>query len=142
MRRAPTHSGISGMNMKKAKSRTAALAMMCHLVAFTGLVFPLANIAAPFLIWIVWRKKSELIEHHGRESMNFQITFTIGWLLLVILSFALAFDDVILYAGWVIGLFGLIFYFMQIINAATSAGRGDYSTYPYTIRLIKGGARN
>ncbi len=123
--------------MNKVNNRDAALGMMCHLAAFAGLVLPLANIAGPFIIWFARGKKSEFVDYHGKESMNFQISFTILYLLLVILSFVLAFDDVIIFAGGILGIFGVLFCFMQVIKAAAFAKRGERSRYPLTIRMIK-----
>lgn len=123
--------------MKKKYITDSTFAMLCHLVSFTGLLFPLANIAAPFLIWLVRRKKSRLVDHHGRESMNFQISITIWFLLLTVLSFVLAFGDMVILTVGVVGLFFLIFCFLQILNAAASARKGEYATYPLTIRIIK-----
>ncbi|MCP4693689.1 MAG: DUF4870 domain-containing protein [Desulfobacterales bacterium] len=123
--------------VKKTLIKDTTKAMLCHAVAFFGLAFPLGNIIAPLLIWLVWRKKSEFVNHHGKESIHFQISFTLCYLLLVILSFALAFDDVIVFTGGILGLFAMVFCFMQILNAAASAKRGERSTYPLTIRIIK-----
>ncbi len=129
--------GWDGVNLKKGNDRESIPATLCHLAAFTGLAFPLANIVAPLLIWLFWRKKSEFVDYHGKESVNFQISLTIWFTLLVVLSFALAFHDAVIFAGGFLGLLGLLFCCARIITAAASAKRGEYSTYPAIIRILK-----
>ncbi len=49
-------------------------ASLCHLSALVGLVFPWTNVIFPFLLWRKRRKESRFIDHHGLESVNFQLS--------------------------------------------------------------------
>lgn len=103
-------------------------AMFCHLAAFAGFILPLGNIIAPLALWLLKRRDSPYVDHHGREVLNFQITALIAlvvcWLLaLVLIGFVLM---ALLGALWlVLTLVGLI-----------RASQGEYFRYPLSLRLV------
>lgn len=49
----------------------------CHVAVFAGFVFPLGNIIAPFVIWLMKKDEYPFVEEQGKEVLNFQITVTI-----------------------------------------------------------------
>lgn len=111
--------------------------MLCHLLTLPAAIVPFGNIIAPLLIWISKRKKSSFVEHHGKESINFQITFTLIWIVAPIVAFLIAVNEVMLFAGCIILVFLALFYLMQIINSCCLANKGIENKYPFTLRLIK-----
>jgi uncharacterized Tic20 family protein len=119
------------------KNRANTIGMLCHLTSLLGFIIPLGNIFAPLLFWIFYRKKSSFINYHSKESLNFQISFTVWFLILPVIYFFLAFDIIVLFVGVLMECFLLIFYFMQIINISVNAKRGEYSKYPLTVRFIR-----
>jgi len=76
--------------MDEAKTNT--IGMLCHLTSVLGFVIPLGNIFAPLLFWAFYRKKSPFVNYHSKESLNFQISFTVWFLILPVIAFSLAFD--------------------------------------------------
>ena len=93
-------------------------AMGCHLAALSGFVIPFGNIVGP------------LVERHGKESINFQITVTIGVLICIPLMFVLIGIPLM----FIIGIGALIL----TIMAAVKVSNGDFDyKYPLTIRLLK-----
>ena len=119
------------------KDKINTIGMLCHLTSLLGFVIPLGNILAPLLFWAFYRKKSLFVNYHSKESLNFQISFTVWFIILPVIAFSLAFDIIVLFIAALIECFLLIFYFMQIINAAINAKRGEYRKYPLTIRFIR-----
>lgn len=103
--------------------------MLCHLSTFSGYVFPMGNIIAPLLIWLLKREEYPLVEDQGKESLNFQISITIYVLVALLLSFVLIGIPIL------IGL--VIFEFIVVIMASIKANDGGRYRYPVTIRLIK-----
>ena len=106
------------------------MGMLCHLlslVAFIGV--PLGNIIGPLIIWAIKKDEHPFIDDQGKESMNFQITMTIGFVICVILMFL------------VIGMFLIIplaiFDLVMVIIASIKANEGVTYRYPLTIRFIK-----
>lgn len=108
------------------------MAMMVHLLPLLGFFLPGMSILIPLLIWLFKRDKSPYIEHHARESLNFQITVA----LLVAIWIALKL--------MLVGLLLLplvpaivIIVLILMIRAALKAGDGEYYLYPFSLRLVK-----
>lgn len=102
------------------------LGVLCHICA----LIPLVNIIVSLVIWILKREESKFVEHHGKESLNFQITMTIGYLISFILMFLFVIAKIIF-----IGL--IIFNSIVVIIASIKTGEGRYYRYPYSLKLIK-----
>jgi len=103
--------------------------MLCHLSIFAGHFIPFGNIIAPLVIWLIKREESAFIDYHGKESLNFQITLVIYFLIAGVLAFVLI-GLPILIALW-------IFSLVIVIIAGLKANEGQYYRYPITIRFIK-----
>jgi len=103
------------------------IAMLCHLAALLGVV-PFANIIAPLVIWLLKKDSSSYIDHHGRESVNFQIMMTI-YMLCAALLFIVIIGFFILPA---LGIANLVL----IIIAAIKAKDGERYRYPFIFRVI------
>ena len=105
------------------------MAMLCHLLAiFTGFI-------APLVIWLVKKDQSPFIDHHGRESLNFQITLLLVMLALGGLTMVLMFvliGFLLIPVLVVVPIIALVFE----ILAAVAAQRGDWHRYPFNIRLV------
>lgn len=111
--------------MSKEERNWAALT---HVAAFAGFFIPFGNIVGPLLIWIMKKDASAYIDFHGKESLNFQISITIYFLIAAVLIFLL------------IGLPMLLLIFLASygfpIVAAIKAAEGEYYYYPLNLRLI------
>lgn len=97
------------------------MAMLAHLLAiFFGWL-------APLIIWLV-KKESPFIADQAKESLNFQITVFIAYLICGALTFVL------------IGCFLLpaviVASLILCIMAALAANKGERYRYPFAIRLI------
>lgn len=115
-------------------NRTWALA--CHLGGLGSLSsVPFAGIIAPLIIWLNKRDEHEYIDYHGKEALNFQISFAIYYAVTltaaVILTFVLI--GILLYP------IVFLLYLAQIagsIYGAIQAKNGEYFRYPLTIRFL------
>ncbi len=147
--------------MAPIPERDRTWAMFCHLsasawilLAFLGLPLPFASILVPLILWAIRRERSEFIDYHGRESMNFQISMLIYGLILAIASMLLLTIGIIIFGAGnadlaAIGviftatlLFGLLVIWgvvqtVFVIIAAVRANQGGWYRYPFTIRLIR-----
>ena len=78
-------------------------AMAGHLLGLSGAVIPFGNIIGPLVVWLMRRDDMPFAAEQAKESLNFQITLTIGafvlaiagiftcgltWVVLVIAAFA------------------------------------------------------
>jgi len=84
-------------------------------------LFPLV----PVLMWLTMRDRSTFINDHGREQINFMISFVLLHVLLGITIIGAILMPVL----WVVGAIG-------IIRGAIAAGRSEYYRYPVTFRFI------
>jgi uncharacterized Tic20 family protein len=109
--------GTAGMDPK-------TMAMLSHLLAiFTGFL-------APLIIYLVNGEKDPYVRHHSAESLNFQITVAIAYVVSFVLIFVL------------IGLLLLPIVFIGAlvleIMATMAANRGEWYRYPINIRFVPG----
>jgi uncharacterized Tic20 family protein len=105
-------------------------AMGCHLVALTGYFIPIASIVAPLVIWLLKREESAFIDDQGKESVNFQLSILIYFIVAILLIPLLGMG--ILLMGVLV-----VFDLVCIIIASIKASEGTSYRYPASIRFIK-----
>jgi uncharacterized Tic20 family protein len=105
-------------------------ALACHLSALSGFVIPFGNIIGPLVVWLMKKDTMPLVDQHGKEALNFQITVAIAVFICLLLLFV------------IIGVFLLpvvaIGALVMTIIAGVKVANGDLAyKYPFAIRLIK-----
>ncbi len=105
-------------------------AMACHLSALCGFVLPFGNVIGPLVVWLLKKNTLPLVDQHGKEALNFQITVAIAALVCMVLMFVLI--GILLI--FVVGLGALVLTIRAAIKV--SNGELDYR-YPFTLRLLK-----
>lgn len=90
----------------------------------TTVVGPLA-LALPFVLWLVQKQRSPFVDDHGREVINFLLSFVIINALLAITIIGMAALPFV----W-------IYAVVSVIRGAIAAGHGEYFRYPMTIRML------
>lgn len=106
------------------------MAMAVHLTALIAWVgVPLGHIIGPLVIWLTQKDKSEFIDKHGRESLNFQLSITLYSLIAFVLS--------IVFIGFLLLIAIFVMHLTMSIIAAMRANEGEYYRYPMTIRFIR-----
>lgn len=104
-------------------------AMLCHFSIFVGHFIPFGNIIAPLVIWLLKKNESAFVDHHGKESLNFQLTMLLYIIISIILAFVLI--------GFVLAIALWVFSLIIVIIAGIKANDGVWYRYPLTIRFIK-----
>lgn len=114
-------------------------AMLCHLGILSGVVIPFGSIIVPLLIWLFKKQESSEVQHHGSESLNFQISQIIYLFCALIFSLLLVIKSGIVALIFAIGfvVIQLIFQVIWIIIMCVKAYKRIPYTYPLTIRFIK-----
>ncbi len=105
-------------------------AMICHLSALAGFVIPFGNILGPLVVWLLKRAEMPLVEQHGKEAINFQITVSIA----AVISFLLMFVLIGFVLIAIVGVGALVLTIMAAVKV--SNGQYDYR-YPWSLRLLK-----
>lgn len=104
-------------------------AMLCHLAAFLGFVFPFGSVVGPLILWQMKKEVDPFVDDQGKEALNFQITVAIAWMACIVLAFA------------VIGFFLMIALAIATvvltIIGSIKANKGIAYRYPLTWRVIK-----
>jgi uncharacterized protein len=103
-------------------------AMFCHLSAFAGFIIPFGNIIGPVVVWSIKKDQYPLVDHQGREAINFQISMLVYFLAGFVLIF------VLIGIPLLIALF--FFSIIMTVVAAIKANEGVRYRYPLCIRFI------
>ncbi|MCG9793072.1 DUF4870 domain-containing protein [Flavobacterium algicola] len=143
------------------------IAALTHLSALGQYLFPFGNYILPLLIWNLKKNESTVIDHNGRQVLNFQFSvllYTIVLLLIAIPVFLIiVFNNMSINAlfndhEWIIKNFNIsgnstfitigliaivllitlkIIEFIYIIYGTIKASNGEQFHYPFTIPFLK-----
>lgn len=103
--------------------------MLVHLASLAVFVgIPLGNIVGPLIIYLIKKDEYEFVADQGKEVLNFQIT----WSLIFIVSIILIFVGigVLMLIG-----FGIAWLVLTIVGTV-AANKGQYYRYPFTIKFL------
>lgn len=132
-------------------------AILCHLAVWLNLLglwidlLSYSGLLVLITVWLLKRKTSIFINHHGKEALNLEITaivfhltiFTLGILItsikevypLWMLNTSIT-SYVIIFLGSITLIYEIFLIFIGL-NAACRAYQGIYYRYPLIFRLIK-----
>ena len=111
-----------------SNSEVRTWAMLCHLSVFAGYVFPFGNFIAPLIVWQIKKDVAPLIDDQGKESLNFQISVFLYFIVSLVLCFVII--------GIPLLLALIVMDIVFPIIAGLKANNGEYYRYPMTIRFI------
>ena len=103
--------------------------MLMHLSQFAGIIVPFGGIALPIIMWATNKDKSSIIDQHGKNILNWMISFYIY----VSISAILILLVVGIFALITLGVIAVIF----AIIGAIKANNKEIFNYPLTIQFIK-----
>ena len=103
--------------------------MLTHLASLSGYAVPLGNFAGPLVVWLVKKDEYPFVDDQGKESLNFQISVLIYFVVAGVLACALV--------GFVLLAVVALFQIVMVIVACVKANNGEAYRYPLTIRLIQ-----
>jgi uncharacterized Tic20 family protein len=109
------------------EERTWSVAV--HLSALSALLIPLGHLLGPLVIWLIRRGDMPMVDRHGKEALNFQITVTLASFLCGLLTF--------IGVGLVLLFVLLVADAVLVIMAALKTSRGEAFSYPFTWRVIR-----
>jgi len=103
--------------------------MLTHLLAFSTFVgIPLGNVVGPLIIYLIKKDEYEFVAQEGKEVLNFQIT----WSIIFIVSTVL-----IIVGIGILMLIGFgIAWLVLVILGSVAANNGESYKYPLTIKFL------
>ncbi|MCF8274402.1 MAG: DUF4870 domain-containing protein [Flavobacteriaceae bacterium] len=140
------------------------IATFIHLSTFSRFIIPLGNFIGPIILWVSNKEKSEFVDAHGKQAINFQISVLLYAIIIGTISIPFfifnifnGFDFIdfhglqdfhinigkpspLLYIGGALGglaVVGFILELVFIIKASLKARDGELYQYPLTINFIK-----
>ena len=111
-------------------------AMYIHLSALSGMLIPFGSIIGPIVLWMMRREKSPLIDAHGKEAINAQITGLIFSVVIGSVAFMLTFILIGFLLIPVVIVVYLLYGVLFPILAGLKAEKGEFYRYPLTLRFI------
>lgn len=99
---------------------------------FAAVIYAISFFTAfigPVIIWLLKKNESEFIDYHGKEYLNFLISYSVYAVISTVLMFVLIGFILI----WIVGVFAFIF----TIVAAVKAYEGKEYQIPLVFRLIR-----
>ncbi|WNM25476.1 DUF4870 domain-containing protein [Demequina capsici] len=120
------------MPARMLESEARNWAMLIHIIAAAAALLSLGTVSwvVPLVLWLIYRERSALIEHHGKQNLNLQLTLLVVMVGGVIIGFATLFIGffVTIPAMILYGLYSIVISFV----AGVKANHGEY----YRISLI------
>jgi uncharacterized Tic20 family protein len=107
-----------------------SLAVWCHWLGF--LTGPLV----PLILYLVEKDKRSLVAWHAREALNFQISMTIYYFLVMPMMCLFFIEWWIALIGFSLVVLMAIFETVSVIALSLAAGRGDRYRYLLTIPFV------
>ena len=102
--------------------------MFTHLAALATFIVPFGHIVGQLILYLIKKDEFEFVADQGKEVLNFQIT----WSLIFIVSAIL-----IIVGIGVLMLIGFgIAWFVLVIVGTVAANNGQYYRYPFTIKFL------
>jgi len=122
------------LNAAEVPSEARTWGMLCHLTALSGYIgVGFGFLLGPLIVWLLKKNEMPFVDDQGKESLNFQITMLIAFVVLSVLSiipFVFCVTIPLLVAFLIANL-------VFIIMASLKANDGTVYRYPFALRLIK-----
>jgi hypothetical protein len=103
--------------------------MLMHLSQFAGLVVPMGGLILPIVMWTTNKDKSDIVNQHGKNILNWIISSFIYLFVSIILTFLLI--------GIPILIATVICSLIFTIVGAVKANNGEVYKYPLSIPFLK-----
>lgn len=129
----PSPESTPSLSPQSNDERTWAL--IGHLSAFTFFISGIGCVLGPLIVWLIKRDDAPFAADQAKEALNFNITMSIAFLALVVLTIVTLGIGIVL--AWPIGAVLFVAWFVLTIIAAIKANEGVAYRYPFTLRLVK-----
>ena len=140
------------------------IATFIHLSTFSRFIIPFGNFIGPIVLWVANKEKSEFVDTHGKQAINFQMSILLYAIIIGLLSVPFFFINIfnsfdfididpfdgihlnltepspLLYIGGGLGVLAILAFILElvfIVIASLKARDGKIYHYPLTIDFLK-----
>ncbi|TXE10560.1 DUF4870 domain-containing protein [Gelidibacter salicanalis] len=140
------------------------IATCIHLSTFSRFIIPFGNFLGPIILWMTTKDKSEFIDAHGKQAINFQISVFLYAVVLAAITIPLVLFNALgpvnlldfteldgmnynllnftplllsVFVIILIAVIGFILELVFIVVASLKARDGEFYKYPLTINFLK-----
>lgn len=117
------YTGSTGQPLGQVQESERIMAILAHILTLFFSFVP------PLIIYLVKKDESPFVREHAKESLNFQITLAIAYIVAIILI-------VVLIGILMLMVLGLV-HLILVIVATIKAADNKLYRYPFSIRLIR-----
>ena len=103
--------------------------VLLHLSLLTGFMIPFGGIVLPLVMWLTNKDEFSEVDKHGKVIANWMISYTIYFLVCVMLSFVLI--------GIPLLILLTVYAIVIVIIASVKASDGELWHYPLSIKFLK-----
>lgn len=96
------------------------IALLAHIITIVS------SFIAPLIIYLIKKDESAFVREHAKESLNFQITCFIIYIILFITIVGILLI-------WLVGIYALVL----VIMGSIKANEGKVYRYPFSIKIFK-----
>lgn len=119
------------------ESQARMWSMLVHIIAVGALVISggFLSFVAPLVIWLMHRQRSALVDFHGRQNLNLQLTVLLTAVAAVVVgALTLGFGFLLTVPLWMA--YGIYVFVISIV-AGVKANNGEYYRIPFAITFIR-----
>jgi uncharacterized protein len=121
--------------MLESDART--MAMVINVIAIAGAVLSggFLGVIGVLVVWLIYRERSALVDHHGKQQLNLAISLTVATAITIVGSIAtIGFGAIVLVPLMVAyGIYSIV----VSILAAIAAQRGEYYRMSLVWQLVR-----
>ncbi|WP_062518447.1 DUF4870 domain-containing protein [Demequina gelatinilytica] len=121
--------------MLESDART--IAMLVHILAAIAMLLSAGTLAfvVPLVMWLLYRERSALIDHHGKTNLNLQLTSLAVIIGGCVIGFATLFIGFIVTGPLMVAY--AVYALVISIVAGIRANRGEYYRIPLVIPFVR-----
>jgi uncharacterized Tic20 family protein len=121
--------------MLESEARTWS--MLIHIIAAAAVLlsFGFLGFVVPLVLWLIYRERSALVDFHGKQNLNLQLTVLVVSIAAVVIGLVtFLFGFILTIPAWIAyGIYALVI----SIVAGVKANRGEYYRIGFVIPFVK-----
>lgn len=129
----PPYAGPTRMLESEARNWSMGI----HMIAAVAVLLSAGTISwlVPLVVWLVFRERSALIDHHGKQNLNLQLTILVSGVAAVVLGLMLF----VVGLAVTLPLWGVYVLYAIVISfvAGVKASNGEYYRIPLIIPFLR-----